>query len=48
MINNDTEKRIEKAFHDQTMYLTKEFQSLTRWLIGLVVAMLEDEDFHGF
>jgi len=42
----DTERRIEKAFHEQTQFLTKETGELkkeianqTRWTIGLVATM---------
>ena len=39
----DTERRIEKAFHDQTLYLSKTLNdglnTQTRWMIGLMVTM---------
>lgn len=42
----DTERRIEKAFHKQTQFLThetsdikKEIINQTRWTIGLVATM---------
>lgn len=47
MINTDTEKRIEKAFHDQTLYLNRrfedadrKFETQNRWLIGLAIAII--------
>ncbi|MBI1392800.1 MAG: hypothetical protein GC152_08685 [Alphaproteobacteria bacterium] len=42
----DTEKRIEKAFHDQTQFLSRETKEIrddiavqTRWMFGLFVTM---------
>ncbi len=46
----DTEKRIEKAFHDQTQYLSQQNTNLrnevsndiaiqTRWMVGLMLTM---------
>lgn len=46
----DAEKRIEKAFHDQTQYLTASLERMnnqfsskhdaqTRWIVGLIIAM---------
>lgn len=42
----DTERRIERAFHDQTQFLSErnnelkaEITSQTRWLVGLMVTM---------
>lgn len=42
----DTERRIEKAFHNQTQFLTKETSELkreianqTRWTVGLIATM---------
>jgi Na+(H+)/acetate symporter ActP len=42
----DTERRFEKAFHEQTVFLkhetdriTQEISALTRWMIGLIVSM---------
>jgi len=42
----DTERRIEKAFHEQTQFLTKETGELkreianqTRWTVGLIATM---------
>ena len=44
--NMDTENRIEKAFHDQTKFLIAQqsvtdskLESLTRWMIGLMVTI---------
>ena len=42
----DTERRIEKAFHDQTQYIGERMTYLgdklntqTRWMVGLIVTM---------
>ena len=42
----DTERRIEKAFHEQTQYLGRETKEIrddiavqTRWMIGLMIGM---------
>ena len=42
----DTERRIEKAFHEQTQFLTQKLDtqnqkmdSNIRWMIGLIVTM---------
>ncbi len=42
----DTEKRIEKAFHEQTQYLAQQqaianqkLDNNVRWMIGLIVTM---------
>jgi hypothetical protein len=42
--NNDTERRIEKAFHEQTIFLStknedlkREIYTSTRWLVGLII-----------
>ena len=42
----DTERRFEKAFHEQTQFLTKETGELkreianqTRWMVGLIATM---------
>ena len=35
----DTERRIEKAFHEQTQFLSKRLTAQTRWTIGLMVTM---------
>ncbi|MEM7620010.1 MAG: hypothetical protein AAF228_06045 [Pseudomonadota bacterium] len=42
----DTERRFEKAFHDQTLFLSKRTDELkadisnqTRWLVGLMLTM---------
>ncbi len=42
----DTERRFEKAFHEQTLFLTKETGELkreianqTRWTVGLITTM---------
>lgn len=39
-INMDTERRIEKAFHEQTVYLDNKFQTHNRWMIGLMVTLI--------
>ena len=35
----DTERRIEKAFHEQTQYLSQKMDNNVRWMIGLIVTM---------
>ena len=35
----DTERRIEKAFHEQTQYLGQKMDNNIRWMIGLIVTM---------
>ncbi|MGB0720311.1 MAG: hypothetical protein ACPGRX_07545 [Bdellovibrionales bacterium] len=43
----DTERRIEKAFHEQTIYLgnrfdsqNQRFDSQNRWMIGIMVTLV--------
>ncbi|MGB0718968.1 MAG: hypothetical protein ACPGRX_00755 [Bdellovibrionales bacterium] len=40
----DTERRIEKAFHEQTIYLNKTMHdgitTLSRWMVGLFITMI--------
>lgn len=36
----DTERRIEKAFHEQTIYLGQRFDTQNRWMIGIMVTMI--------
>jgi tetrahydromethanopterin S-methyltransferase subunit G len=35
----DTERRIEKAFHEQTQFLSQKMDNNIRWMIGLIVTM---------
>ena len=35
----DTERRIEKAFHEQTQFLSQKLDSTMRWMVGLVITM---------
>ena len=35
----DTERRIEKAFHEQTQFLSQKMDNNVRWMIGLIVTM---------
>jgi len=36
----DTERRIEKAFHEQTVHLNAKFETQTRWMIGLLFTVI--------
>ncbi len=40
----DTERRIEKAFHEQTVHLNRTMHdgitTLTRWMLGLFITMI--------
>ena len=35
----DTERRIEKAFHEQTRFFNEKFDNAIKWLIGMFVTM---------
>ncbi len=36
----DTERRIEKAFHQQTTYLDSKFNAQNRWILGVIISIV--------